>query len=149
MVLADVDPAHVALDVVDAVGDRLALLADEVVDVHRHRFAPGPPLPAPVLELADQLLLLAVHRDHRQASIAELAGLLVEVVELGVAVGMLSALHGLDVGLEAVALFLQHDADRASADRVTAAGEGQRERAGALAGPAQWRFGIAATSGSM
>jgi len=114
MVLADVDPAHVALDVVDAVGDRLALLADEVVDVHRHRFAPGPPLPAPVLELADQLLLLAVHRDHRQASIAELAGLLVEVVELGVAVGMLSALHGLDVGLEAVALFLQHDADRAS-----------------------------------
>src|SRR5947209_3374127 len=37
MILTHVDPADVALDVVDAIGDGLALLGDEVVDVHQLR----------------------------------------------------------------------------------------------------------------
>src|SRR5215470_17627441 len=78
MVLADVNPADIALDVVDAVGDGLAQLREkEVMDPDLDRTPLGFPFPAHVLELADQLFLLGVHRDHRLAGIAELARLLV------------------------------------------------------------------------
>jgi len=62
MVLSNIDPANVALDVVDAVWDRLAqLLVQEIVDLDLDRLALRFPLPAPVLELADEFFLLRVN----------------------------------------------------------------------------------------
>ena len=51
---------------------------------------------------------------------------------------------GLGVGLQAVALLLEQDPDRARTDRVPAASEGQRQLAGALARPPQGRLRVAA-----
>ena len=63
---ADADPALVAAQVVDPVGNRLALgRDDEVVDLHALRLALRTPLATHVLEVADQLLLLGVHRNDR------------------------------------------------------------------------------------
>ena len=67
MVGADRHPAGVRGHVVDAVRDRLAeFLVGEVVDVDRAPVMPGRlVLPAAVLEVADQFLLLGVDRDDR------------------------------------------------------------------------------------
>ena len=93
MVGADADPPGVGGQVVDAVRDGLAqLLVHEVVHVDPLRLAARMPFPPTVLEVADQLLLLGVHADHRVAAADVVAGLVVEVAELGVAVGVLGAL---------------------------------------------------------
>ena len=60
-----------------------------------------------VLVRADQFLLLGVHADHRVTRGQVRLGLLVEVAELGVAVGVLAALDGLGVGLQAETLLAQ------------------------------------------
>jgi hypothetical protein len=72
--------------------------------VDPHRLALRLPLPAAVLVRADQLLLLRVHADHRVPGRLVVLGLLVEVAELCVPVGVLLALEGLGVGLQAEAL---------------------------------------------
>jgi hypothetical protein len=68
--------------------------------LHRDRLAPQAPLPAGVLVLADQFLLLGVHPDHRVPGRLLLLGLLVDVAELRVAVRVLRALDRLGVALQ-------------------------------------------------
>lgn len=105
MVGAHIDPAGVRGDIVDAVGHGLAqLTVGEIAGVDLHRFTLRLPFAAVVLEEADQFLLLHVHTDHRSPVVPVVAGLLVEVVELGVPVGVLLALQGLGVALQAEAL---------------------------------------------
>jgi hypothetical protein len=62
------------------------------VHLSPHRVAFGLPLAALVGQVADDLLLLGVDADHRLSVGEVLAGLLVEVAELAVAVGVLGAL---------------------------------------------------------
>lgn len=81
------------------------------MDVHRRRISRRPPLAAVVLELADELLLLGVHADHRLAGVPVITGLLVEIAELGISVGMLASLDGLGVGLQAEAFLPQQVGD--------------------------------------
>ena len=119
--VADVDPALVVGHVVDAIGDGLGVLAEgaigEVVDVHPLGLAFGCPLGTAVGVVADQLLLLGVDRDHRLAVVDEGGGHVVEVVELGVAVGVLATLGHLGVGLERVAEAVQQAQYRTRARR--------------------------------
>ena len=101
---ADIDPAGVGGDVVDAVRHRLAEFGDdEVVHPDRLRLALGAQLPAAVLEVADKLLLLGVDRDRRLTGCLERRHLGVDVLELGVAVGVAGAFARLAVGLQAEA----------------------------------------------
>ena len=76
--------------------DRQPRLADgvvgKVVNVHEFGLVLRLPLASSVLEVADQLLLLGVHRDHRLAAPLEGPHRAVDVLELGVAVGVLLAL---------------------------------------------------------
>ena len=106
------------------------------------------PFPAGILEVSHQLLLLGVDRDHRVPGVEEGFDLFVEVLELGVAVGMGAALVGLDVRLEVVAEPLQQIPDPGMADRVTSPGEGLSELAGALRAPQQGGLGIASGGGA-
>jgi hypothetical protein len=76
------------------------------------------PFPPGVGGPADQLLL-GVHADHRLPSSQVLGGLLVEVAELGVPVGMLGALLGLERALQRVALLAEQPPDRVIADRMS------------------------------
>ncbi|GAU71406.1 FHA domain-containing protein [Streptomyces sp. NBRC 110611] len=67
--------------------------------LHLHQVALRPPLAAHVRQLAEHLLLLRVHADHRLAVSLVLFDLLVDVAELGVPVRMLLALQRLGLGL--------------------------------------------------
>jgi hypothetical protein len=63
----------------------------------------GPVLTPGVLELSDQFLSQNVDVDHGLAVGQVRFGLVCQVAELCVTVGMMAALQGLGVGLEAVA----------------------------------------------
>jgi len=82
------------------------------VHPHELRLAFGAPFPSGVLEIADQLLLLAVDRDDRLASLQRLSTGPVDPPELQIAIRMLASLSGLGVRLEAVARRPQQLGDR-------------------------------------
>src|SRR5688572_16782647 len=85
--------AIVGGQIVDAVGDRLAHgIAWEVVYVHQLGLAGRLPLTAAVLEVADQLLLLRVDGNHGHAALDAALCLGIDMLELGVAIGVLRAL---------------------------------------------------------
>ena len=114
------------------------------MDEHLDRFAPALPFASAVLELADEFLFLGVHRDDRLAATLKLPHAGVDVLELGVAVGVLAAFFGLAVGLQAVAQALEQPSDRAGTHAMARARQlpGQARRA--LARPAQSRLRVPA-----
>src|SRR5918995_666687 len=105
------------------------------------------PLGATVGELANQLLLLGVHADHRLPRRQIDLGLLVQVAELGVPVGMLGTLQGLDRSLQPVALLLEQPPDGVVADWMPGRGQCLGQLPGGLAGPPQRAVGVAAGVG--
>src|SRR5581483_5145001 len=96
-----------------------------------------PPFPAAVLELADQLLLLGVHADHRIGSPLMLLDLLIDVPELGVPVWVPLAFDGLGVALQAEPFSPQQVADGVGTDPVTLAGQLSCQVASRLRRPPQ------------
>src|SRR4051812_39463949 len=141
---ADVDPAQVPPEVVDAVGDRLAdARVREVVDPYLLRVPLGLPLPSAILEVADQFLLLGVDGDDGPTGCEVAATGLADVAELGVTVGALLPLVCLGVGLEAVAEVVEQLAGDAVADGESSPGQSLGQLARALAGPPQGGHGIA------
>jgi len=112
------------------------------VDLDLFRVAARVPFPAAVLVGPDEFLLLRVDRDHRVARAQVGLGLVVEVAELGVAVLVLAALGGLDVGLQAVTSFPQQSADHEITDLVPLLAQRRGQRPDRLAGPAQRRHRI-------
>ncbi len=143
MVGADRHPAGVRGQVIDAVRHRLAhAVPREVVGPGRRRLTLGPPFPARVLELADQLFLLGVHADHRIAGGLVSLDLLDDVPELRVPVRVPPALDGLGVALQAEPLGPQQVTHGVGADPVTLAGELGRQVAGRLGCPPQRRHRI-------
>ena len=72
---------------------------------------------------------------HRVAAGQVRIGLVVEVAELGVPAGMLGALDGLGVGLQAESLLPQQPGYRVRADRVTGNGQFGGQLAGRQRGP--------------
>ena len=95
-------------EVVDRVGDRLGDLgAGEVVPLDLDRLAGRLPLASYRLVIADQLLLLAVDADRGLAGGERRLDRLVDVLKLGVAVGMLRSLTRLLVGLQPKPLGLE------------------------------------------
>src|SRR6266536_4218223 len=142
---ADVDEAVVRRDIVDAVRDRLADgVVGKVVDVDQLGLALRLPVPPGILEVADQLLLLGIDGDERHATVEAVLRLLVDVLELRIAIGMLGALDGLARRLEAVAVGPQQAGHGLVADAEAIRREHlRRERARALGRPAQRRFWVA------
>src|SRR5690349_7470115 len=134
---ADADPAGVGGEVVDAVGRYLAQ-PGQLEIMHPHRLGPAlrAQFAAGVLEVADQLLLLGVHRDGRLARRDRRLHRCVDVGELGVAVGMVRPLPGLAVGLTAVAQPTQQSAHQLLADPEAAVEERPGDLALAAADPA-------------
>src|SRR5439155_21077268 len=76
-------------------------VAGEVMRADSRRLALGPPVPARVLELPDQFLLLGVHADHRVAAVLMGLDLPADVAELRVPVRVPRALESLGVALQA------------------------------------------------
>ena len=93
------------------------------------------PFATAVLEIADQFLLLCVHRDGRLPFGQRLGYVLVDISELRIAIRMAVALAGLAVGLQTEFLLLQQLPDNRVADPVATVHQFGRQAAQALAGP--------------
>ena len=78
----------------------------------RLRLSLGPQLTAAILEVSDRLLLLRVDRDHRLPGSLERPHLGVDMLELGVTIGVAGTLARLAVGLQAEVETLQQPADQ-------------------------------------
>src|SRR5262249_56876408 len=105
------------------------------------------PFLAGVLVIADQFLLLGIDRDDRLAAPLERPDLAVDVLELGVAVGVILPLLRLAVGLQVITELRQEARHRLMADVMPQGAEGLGEVACALARPEQGRHRIAARGG--
>src|ERR1700694_716883 len=142
---ANAHPPAIRADVVDPVRDGLAQLRDqEIVGAHRFGLALRAPCPARVLEIPNQLLLLGVDRDRRLTLGQRRVDRLVDVLELGVAVGMVRSLTGLAVCLKAVTTSAQYPADAVVTDAMTQIPQGPGDLAKALDRPAKRLRGITA-----
>jgi hypothetical protein len=104
----------------------------------------GLPLAAGLGEPPDQLLFLGIDADHRLAGGQEPRGGGVDVAELGVPVGVLSAFEGLAGALQAEPGRAQDLRDHRVADVVSHRGELAGQVAGRLRGPPQRRLGVPA-----
>jgi hypothetical protein len=94
VVVADDHEAVVGAQVINPERDRFAHGGvGEVVNVHTERVTLGLVLPALVGQVPDHLFLLGVDADDRLAGVEVQLGLGVDMAELGVAIGMLGALH--------------------------------------------------------
>ena len=103
----------------------------------------GLPLTSAVLEVADQLLLLRVDGDHRDAALDASFRLGINVLELSVAIRMLRALDCLVGRLQTVAVLTQQLGYRLVADPNTATlKEFYRQRVRPLASPAKGRLWV-------
>src|SRR6516164_7578893 len=106
---ADVDPALVGPDIVNPVGRYFSLsLNFEVVDEHRFGITLGAQLLAAVLKIPDELLFLRIDRNRWLTGRQRSLHCDIDVFELRIAIGMLTALAGLAVGLTAEAQLAQH-----------------------------------------
>jgi hypothetical protein len=92
--------------------------------------------------VADKLLLLGVDRDRRFAGSLEGRQLGVDVLELGVAVGVAGAFARFGIGLQAEAQPMQQAADQLLAGAEAPFGQRRRQMALALADPQQGSLGI-------
>src|SRR5580765_4742450 len=100
---ADIDPALVGGDVVDAIGRDLAKFRDlKVMHPNWLGLPLGTQFPATVLEVADQFFLLGVDRDGGRTCRDRCLYYRIDMLELGIAVGMARPFPGLPVGLTAV-----------------------------------------------
>jgi hypothetical protein len=113
--------------------------------MHPHRLGHtfGAQFAASVLEVADQFLLLGVDRDGRLAGRLKAADLGVDMLELGIAIGMAGSFARLAVGLETEAQTPQQPADQLMADRKAALPQRPGEMPLALTDPQQGRLRIA------
>jgi len=100
---ADADPALVSAQVIDPLGDGLAqLLVEEVLGADLLGMATAAPFSPGVAKIPDQFLLFRIDRDDGLTFRLEGTHLLIDMLELGIAIGVVLALLGLAVSLQAV-----------------------------------------------
>ena len=102
----------------------------------------GPPLPPAVAELAYKLFLLGIDRHYRLSQPLERLDPPVDVLELGVPVGVIAPLDRLAVGLEAVAEGMQQPVDRPLTGTISFRPEFGRQLGCTLTCPQQGRHRI-------
>ena len=141
---AEIDPSGIVGDVVDAIGHRLAEFGDlKIMHTNRLGLPLGAQLTTAILEVSDKLFLLGVDRDRGFAGSLERLHLGVDVLELGVAVGVAHAFARLAVGLQAEAQAAQQAADQLLAGGEAPLRQRRRQTTLALADPQQGSLGIA------
>src|SRR5262249_50876758 len=97
------------------------------------------PLPTAVLEVADELLLLRVDRDHGLVPAEERLGSRIDVFKLLVAIRMRGSLAPFLHRMQPVAKCMKEPPDCRRADLPPFGDERGSQLRPALAGPAQWR----------
>ena len=112
------------------------------MDVNQFGLALRLPFTATILEVTDQLFLLRIDRDHRNAALDATLCLGVDVLELCVAIWMLNAFNGLVRCLETVAMLAEQFGHGLVASLNALCEQLRRQRMRALARPPQRRLRI-------
>ena len=100
MVHPHIDPTCILSQVVHPVGSRSPKAADgEVVDAHLLRLLLWTPFAPRILEIAHQFFLFRIHRDDRLPGCKKALCLGIDILELGIAIWMVSSLTRLAVSL--------------------------------------------------
>lgn len=142
---ADADPCRIAPQVIDSLGNGLALLfVRKVVRLHRDRLPLTSPRSPRILVFSNQVLLLGVHREGGLAGSMLGRNTACDVLNLSVPVRVLFALDGLAVRRQTLSQVFQQFGDRRVADRVLTCFHLLGQVAGALASPFQRRHRVAA-----
>src|ERR1019366_3346486 len=140
-------PTDVIGYVVNPVRRRLAQFWDyEIVNTNLLRLSFGTKFATAILEIADQFLLLCVHRDHRVSLRLERFHCFANVLKLRIPVGVQASLNRLLIGLETVAHFLQQVGYKLVAGPMPHILKFFGKFAHALASPQQRRLRIASCS---
>ncbi|SFN15985.1 hypothetical protein SAMN05421863_11173 [Nitrosomonas communis] len=144
---ADTHLTLVGGQVVDSVRRHLAQVrVDEIVNANLFRLSFGLPFLATVREIADQLLFLGIHRNHRIANSLTLRDLTGNMLKLLLAVRMITALSRLARRLQAVTHLRQQVTHRPLTDRMTLRLQLFRQSWGALARSVQRYHWVSARS---
>ena len=144
MIGSDIHKTGVPPDVVNAIGIRARNVGGgKVVASHHDRLFRGTPLLPRVGIVAEEFLLLRVHRNHRTAVRQTPLHCRVDVAELRVTVRMVSPLLSLPIALQAIVEVVKDLGHFRMADRVFHSGEFFRNRPRALANPPERRLRVA------
>ncbi len=143
--LGQLRPTGIGCGVVDAVRHGAAKFLDQEI-IHADVFwlALRTPGPTSVLEVADKLFLLGIHRDHRLTGSQCGPHALVEVAELRIPIRVAFPLARLAIGLQTELLLVQQLAEQSAANPVALGDQRLRQLRQALHRPAQRRHRIAA-----
>jgi hypothetical protein len=133
---ADADETGVAGLIVHTIGRHLTeLFVDEIMHIHGVRVTFWPIIGSAILEVADQFLLLGI--DRNDGLPIRLCGkdFRIDILELGIAVGMVRPFVGLTIVLAREAEFRQFLADTIGTDRMSHRGQRRGELRPALRHP--------------
>src|SRR5215469_5474831 len=101
MVNPHVDEAAILQQIIDPIGDRFAISDGEVIiDVDRRLLPAGLPFSSAVLEIPDEFFLLTIDGNDRLPLGFKSFARAIDVLKLGIPVGMRGALNPLLVGFE-------------------------------------------------
>src|SRR5262245_28145953 len=142
-------PAFVGGDVINPVRNPLAqMLVNKILAAHLDRLPLGMPFVPCIFEIPNQCLFLGVHRYHRLPALLKRPDLLVDMLELRLAIGMCAAFLGLPIGLQAVVQLVEQPSNGVVTHVVPLVHQRIGKVTGALAGPQQRRLRVP-TDGSL
>lgn len=148
MVDTDAHPTLIASQVIDSIGNGLSLPGnDEVVDPYSLRTTLWAPLPACILEIANQFLLFRVHRNNRLADSMLSDDLPIDVFKLCISVRVLVAFTCLSVRLQTVSRLLQKMPYQTVTDRMSHPSQLLRQHSQALGCPPKRRLRVSPSPG--
>ena len=148
VVRPDIHKARVASDVIDAIGvGPWHVGGRKIMRTYPPRLFRGTPLLAGIVEVADELLLLRIHGDHRAAVPEAAFHRGVDVPKLRIPVRMVPPLFRVPVALEVVVEPPQELRHLRMADPMVSPPQGRGDGPRALTNPPQGRFRIAARLG--
>jgi hypothetical protein len=143
MIHSHADPAVIPRHIIDAEGiHRTQFLVLEVFGPNLHRATLGLPFLAWVLKIPDVFLLFGVHRDHRLVPALERLHLCIDMLELGIPIGVMGSFPGLAVALKTLAEVMEQGSDRTVRQRIALPTQLLRQVACTFAGPAEWGLRI-------
>ena len=129
-------PAVVGGDVIDPIRNTLAqMLVNKILAAHLDRLPLGMPFVPRIFEIPDQFLFLGVHRYHRLPAFLKCPDLLVDMLELRIAIGMRAAFLGFPIGLQAIVQLVEQPSNGVVTHVVPLVHQGIGKVTSALAGP--------------
>src|SRR6266446_4831658 len=141
---ADAHPGLVVTQVVDSVGDRLALAwVRKIMHIDLGRLSFGPPGSARILLISHGFLLLRVDRDRWLTVTVLCSHPTIDVAKLLVAIGVVGPFTHFPVSLQAIAGMLEQARHRGAGHQVTLSRQLLCQASCALARPAQRSLRVA------